>query len=573
VSRGPGPLPDRADRAHDAAALRLGRYTFRQAATSDEFEQLHRLNHATFVREVHQHADSGDGRLVDKFHGRNTYFIALEGRRVVGMLAVHDRPPFSVADKLADPSVLDRLGARPLEVRLLAVEPRHRHGAVFAGLGLAVIRHAQRHGYSHMLISGVAERLRMYEHTGFRALGPAVSRGGASFVPMVAPLDALPGNILEDAAHLERRATARAADPPVLSLTPGHSPLAPGVLAALGRPGLDHRSEAFAALHAEVRGQLAALAGGLEAALFCGSGTLANDVVAATLAADRRMRRGLVLVNGEFGRRLSAQATRLGLRHEVLEWAWGRPWERSAIERALDGSAGIDWIWAVHLESSTGMLNDIAALRELAAQRGVRVCLDCISSLGAVPLDLRGVHLATGVASKSLGGVAGLSLVHAAPDALDGVDSARTPTYLDLGAALAAQGPRFTLASNLLRALAAALEPYADDAGRHARHAHYARLGRRVRAGLRALGLQPVAPEREASPVITTFAPPPHVDPGELLAFCRAAGFGLGGGSAYLRARGWLQIATMGAVQAQDVERLFVRLGEWPGLRARGDGG
>ncbi|HZJ72176.1 MAG TPA: GNAT family N-acetyltransferase, partial [Planctomycetota bacterium] len=188
-----------------AEALRLGRYVFKAAETSAEHEQLHRLNYETFVREVPQHDDTGDGKLVDKFHDKNRYFVALEGERVVGMLSAHDRPPFSIADKLADPGLLDRIGPRPLEVRLLAVEPRHRNGVVFSGLCVAVLRHAQRHGYSHMLISGVADRLRLYERMGFESLGPAVQQGGARFVPMVARVDGMPSQILDEAERLERK--------------------------------------------------------------------------------------------------------------------------------------------------------------------------------------------------------------------------------------------------------------------------------------------------------------------------------------------------------------------------------
>lgn len=39
------------------------------------------------------------------------------------------------------------------------------------------------------------------------------------------------------------------------------------------------------------------------------------------------------------------------------------------------------WIWAVHLETSTGMLNDVPGLARLAREAGVQLCLDCVSSL------------------------------------------------------------------------------------------------------------------------------------------------------------------------------------------------
>ena len=82
-----------------------------------------------------------------------------------------------------------------------------------------------------------------------------------------------------------------------------------------------------------------------------------------------------------------------------------------------------------------------------------------------------------------------------------------------------------------------------------------------MRARLAALGLPPLVDEERAAPTISTFIPPPERR-AALLAAADAAGFTLGGGSAYLRARGWLQIATMGDVSPADVTRLFAALGE-----------
>ena len=101
--------------------MQSGRYTFKRADRACEFDQVHALNHSTFVREIPQHEDSGDGRLVDKFHEKNVYFIALRDERVVGMISIHDQRPFSVAGRLPDPRVLESPGMRPLEIRLLAI--------------------------------------------------------------------------------------------------------------------------------------------------------------------------------------------------------------------------------------------------------------------------------------------------------------------------------------------------------------------------------------------------------------------------------------------------------------------
>src|SRR5262249_21393962 len=84
------------------ASMYQDAYFLKRALTTEKNKQTHRLNYRTFVTEIPQHHDTGDGRLVDKFHAKNIYFIAMRRDRVVGMISLHDQPPFSVADRLPD---------------------------------------------------------------------------------------------------------------------------------------------------------------------------------------------------------------------------------------------------------------------------------------------------------------------------------------------------------------------------------------------------------------------------------------------------------------------------------------
>lgn len=176
----------------EVARLRLGEYRFKVAKTDAEVDQVHRLNYDTFVREVAHYGDPGTDRLIDKFHAKNTYLIALHGGDVVGMAALHDRPPFSIASRVVDPHILERPGERPLEVRLLAIRPAHRHRPVFSGLMWIIHEHARRSGHTRLLISALEERVSIYLKLGFRSLGPAVRSGQAAFVPMALDLDQPP---------------------------------------------------------------------------------------------------------------------------------------------------------------------------------------------------------------------------------------------------------------------------------------------------------------------------------------------------------------------------------------------
>ena len=190
---------------------RLGRYRFKRAETAEEMEQVHRLNYRTFVEEIQQHAENEQCRLVDKFHEWNTYFLAIVDDRMIGMISVHDRTPFSIESRLADPSVIRKPGMRPLEVRLLAIEKTERHGPVLVGLVYMMNYFARENGYTHYLISAVTEQLNLYGHLGFEPLGPAVGKPGAMFVPMIATLEQVDAHMQGTMVLWERRAAREAA--------------------------------------------------------------------------------------------------------------------------------------------------------------------------------------------------------------------------------------------------------------------------------------------------------------------------------------------------------------------------
>ena len=235
------------------------------------------------------------------------------------------------------------------------------------------------------------------------------------------------------------------------------------------------------------------MVGGRDVAILNGSGTLANETIAATLAAGTHRGRGVMLINGEFGERIARQATRFGLEPHTLAWAWGEPWDLDEIDDALAHEPEGSWVWGVHQESSTGVLNDLAGLVAVARKRGVRVCVDCISSLGAVPIDLGEVFLASGATGKSLGSYAGASLIFADREALSTLDRKAVPSYFDLVAALSSEGPCYTFPSPTLAALETALRAYDTPEKARTTYARYHDLGAKVRQELGRLGLTPLA--------------------------------------------------------------------------------
>lgn len=506
-----------------------------------EFDEIHRLNYRTFVEEIPQHQANPDGRLVDRFDHENTYIIALDGRRLLGMIAVRGTRPFSLDAKLPDLDAYLPPAQRVCEFRLLAVEPAHRAGRLLQPLIEGLWRHCEACGYDLALISGTTRQTKLYAHLGFVPFGPRVGTPGAEYQPMMLTLAA---------AQTVVRNVVRgriASQPRSVNLLPGPVAVTPAVQTALSEAPASHRSPAFAAHFAAVQGQLRALTGSVHVQLLLGSGTLANDAVAAQLSlCDQR---GLILSNGEFGERLADHARRFGLRFATVEAPWGRPIDLDLVERALQERPS--WMWFVHLETSSGVVNDATALQAMCAGRGVDVCVDAISALGNVPVDLRGVRLATGVSGKGLGAFPGIALVfHDRPIAESG---GRLPRYLDLGLYARDRGVPFTHSSNLVAALEASL----DRQDWETRFATVAAQTRWLRERLERRGFRTVAAPDHQGPGIVTIALPPSTSSIEIADVLEADGFAVSARSQYLVDRNWLQFSVMGSPSRDDLRGLL----------------
>ncbi|MEI7901817.1 MAG: GNAT family N-acetyltransferase, partial [bacterium] len=382
----------------------MSHFLFKIATEPDELRQIRALNYRTFVEEIPQHSPNPDHSLADRFERENTYFVCRDGDAVIGMIAVRCNRPFSLDLKLPNLDTYLPPHRSACEIRLLAVEPKYRQGRILAGLISMIYQFFSARGHDLALISGTTRQTKLYEHMGFVAFGPLVGSPEAPYQPMYQFVD----RFRRGAAEQNSAAFADVIRPEV-NLMPGPIYLAPAVQAALSAKSVSHRAEAFGLLLERTRGMLCELTRAPAVAVAMGSGTLANDLVAGQLA--QIPGRGLILSNGEFGRRLVDHATRLHLAFETLEAPWGEAFDEGESRRALAQGEPKAWLWAVHAETSTGVLNDLDMLKRVAREAHVPLHLDCVSSLGMVPLDLGGVALASGVSGKGLRYMVGLDLV------------------------------------------------------------------------------------------------------------------------------------------------------------------
>lgn len=512
-----------------------------------EFEQIHQLNYRTFVEEIPQHAPNPEGRLVDRFHAENRYVIALHERELVGMVAIRHQRPFSLDSKVPNLDAHLPAGRRPIEARLLAIIPEYRKTAVFVLLFEYLVRHCVEEGFDIAVMSGTTRQLKLYRHLGATPFGPLVGTAGAQYQPMYLTCEAFGQAAEKTAAFRDVFVSERAPGRP-LNLLPGPVLTAPEVDAAFAAPAISHRSPAFLDQLSTVRMKLCDLTGARDVQVLPGSGSLGNAVVAAQLAL--RATTGLILSNGEFGERLAAEARRAGLRFDWLRLRWGDVFDLEHVKTFAARVPRGGWIWCVHHETSTGVLNPLEALKQLAADHGLRICVDCISSIGAVRVDLRGVHLATGTSGKGLGSFPGLALVF--HDYSPNPEPDRLPGYIDLGHWAAHSSSPHTHSSNMVAALAVAVKMSCSE-----RMYRIENNGRWLRQALQARGYNLVAPESAACPAGITLALDETCNAAQLGEELEQRGFALNFRSSHLLSRNWIQLSLLGDPPRAGLERFL----------------
>ncbi|MBC8095512.1 MAG: aminotransferase class V-fold PLP-dependent enzyme [Akkermansiaceae bacterium] len=507
---------------------------FKFATEEWEFEQIHRLNYKTFVEEIPQHQRSPNQRLVDKFHAENTYLICLSGKKLVGMLAARGNRPFSLDQKLANLDTFLPAGRTVCEVRLLAIEKHFRGAQVLQGILALLWQHSIEKGYAIGIISGTTRQFRLYQHLGFVPFGPVVGTGDAQFQPMYVTMETFESS----AREFLRSSPSRSFQPSAVNFLPGPVAVRREVRRAFEQAPESHRGEAFLKDFRATKQILTKLVQARTVEFFLGSGTLANDVIAAQLSLEPGP--GVMLSNGEFGNRLIDQARRFQLKFQTVEFDGNKPFDFAAIRKALETSPAPGWLWCTHCETSTSILNDIARLKELCAEFQVKLCLDCISSIGTLPVDLTGVYLASCSSGKGLRSYPGVSMVfhhHAVapqPECL--------PRYLDLGFYAQQQGVPFTFSSNLLHALHAAIKHVDWEK----RFADIIGLSRHLRTQLDELGFTLVGNESNTSPAVLTISLPPEMNSVKIAELLQESGYLLSYNSEYLRKQNWIQICLMG---------------------------
>lgn len=345
-------------------------------------------------------------------------------------------------------------------------------------------------------------------------------------------------------------------------LNPGPVSMTERVRRALASEDVCHREPEFRELVGRVRERLAGIytEKGFTPVLLGGSGTAAVEAMLSLVAKDESV---LVVANGVYGERMAAMLKAQGKAHELIASPWTNGIDLDAAENAL-GTGAFKHVLTVHHETTTGRLNDVAALGAIAEKHGVPMLLDAVSSFAGEELKLAewNIEALAATANKCVHGAPGVSFVLASDKALKRPSGA-TSVYLDLSrhAADQAKGSTpFTLPTHVTRAFDEALAELSDEGGWKTRLATYRSRSLRVRSVCRELGADLLLDSEEAyGATLTSFRLPAGRTYEKLHAALKRDGFVIYAGQGKFDGA-IFRIAVMGDLSSADLDRLAVSL-------------
>jgi alanine-glyoxylate transaminase/serine-glyoxylate transaminase/serine-pyruvate transaminase len=266
----------------------------------------------------------------------------------------------------------------------------------------------------------------------------------------------------------------------------------------------------------------------------------------------------VVCINGVFGERMRDIVERAGGKPVTVAATWGEALDVKKIEAALN-SVRPRVLALVHAETSTGVLQDLTGLAEMAHAREALLIVDAVTSLGGHPVgvDRNQIDICYSGTQKCLGAPPGLAPITFNERALERIRSRRTKVqswYLDITMVEKYWGDdrtyHHTAPISMNYALREALRLIHEE-GLEARWARHELNHRALVAGVEAMGLRmAVAPEQRLWS-LNAVSVPQGIDDARVRARLLEENIEIGGGLGPMKGKIW-RIGLMGSGSTRD---------------------
>ena len=341
--------------------------------------------------------------------------------------------------------------------------------------------------------------------------------------------------------------------PKRLLLGPGPSPVDDRVLAAMAEPLLGHLDPLFLRCMDDVQNLLRYVFETENRVTIPISATGSAGMEAALVNVIERGDDVVVCINGVFGQRMRDIVERAGGNAIVVEAEWGRTIDTNKIEAALK-SCRPKALALVHAETSTGALQDLSGLSELAHRHNALLIVDAVTSLGGHPVsvDRNGIDICYSGTQKCLGAPPGLAPITFNERAIELIRARRSKVqswYLDITLVEHYWGDdrtyHHTAPISMNYALREALRLLHEE-GLEARWRRHELNHRALVKGVEAMGLRMAVAEGQRLWSLNAISVPEGVDDMRVRARLLEENIEIGGGLGPMKGRIW-RVGLMGS--------------------------
>lgn len=349
-----------------------------------------------------------------------------------------------------------------------------------------------------------------------------------------------------------------------LLFNPGPTNVSEDVRNAIKTKDICHREKEFREVLLRLNRNIVKVLNGENthaAVLFVCSGTGCNEAICSSIHG-----KVLVINNGKYSDRICDILARYNIPMKRIRLDPLEPIDIDMIEKGLQEDNEISHVYAVHHETTTGLLLPLREIGKLVKRYGKLLCVDSISSLGGHELDLQNDNIAFCAvnANKCLESFPGVSFVIGRTEEIKKLKGKSRSFYFDLYKQWKKEQEGetpFTPAVQLVFGIDKAIQELIEE-GYHNRVERYKRLAKRMRQGLKELGFELVLfPEEMQSNILTTIKMPERMDYWRIHDKLKERGITIYSGEEVLKQRRF-RIATLGHIGVEDVDWFLKNLKE-----------
>lgn len=293
--------------------------------------------------------------------------------------------------------------------------------------------------------------------------------------------------------------------------------------------------------------------------LMQGSGSFGVESVLSSVVGEKD--KLLIITNGAYGNRMEEMAHVLKLNFDVLSFPYNEVPDARVVAQYLSENPENTHIAIVHCETTTGILNDIASVSEVAKAYGQTYIVDAMSSFGGIDIQVEelGIDYLISSANKCIQGVPGFSFVLAKTEKLlvtKGQARSLSLSLYDQWLEMNVDGKwRYTSPTHVVLAFAQALKELKGEGGVLARNLRYQNNMNTVRTNFEKIGIQSYLDESVQSPIIATFEfPKENFAFDEMYAYIKECGYAIYPGK--LLGLETFRIGVIGEIYKEDIELL-----------------